>query len=55
MTRADIPSLKDKFDTLYSKYVMEHQREIHNKTLGRGGAPTHAHVAKPAGNNVELF
>ena len=55
MTRADIPSLKDKFDTLYSKYVMEHQREIHNKTLGRGGAPTHAHEAKPAGNNVELF
>ena len=58
LSRNDIPALKNKFDVLYSKYVMEHQREIHDRTLGQHGAlPGHARRKAPEAQHskVELF
>ena len=48
---SDIPSLDEKFNAFYSSYVMEHQREIHDRAIG-------SHTPRPADKQqpkIELF
>ena len=55
-TMADpvIQPLKDQFDTLYSSYVMDAQRDVHQRTLGSTAKANPAKKPSKIGN-VELF
>jgi len=56
----EIKPLENEFEALYSSYVMDQQREVHERTLaGHSGKPIKPPQASPpksvASNNVELF
>jgi len=56
----EIKPLENEFEALYSSYVMDKQREVHERTLtGRSGQPIKRAPASPskfvASSNVELF
>ena len=48
--RAQLTPLKDQFSTLYSTYVMDEQRDVHQRALGAQATPRAARTSK-----VELF
>lgn len=47
-----LPTLKERMDTLYASYVMENQRDIHDRALGR---TTPERPAAGTKNRIELF
>ena len=53
----EITPLQDEFDALYSAYVMDQQREVHEHALSAGGGQHSAAVRPGAArtSNVELF
>ncbi|SDI45592.1 methyl-accepting chemotaxis protein [Propionivibrio dicarboxylicus] len=49
---SELPSLKQRMDALYASYVMENQRDIHDRALGRA---TPRRQDAPANSRIELF